>query len=63
MGSIAIQMEDTKEFNKDSGQHSEEINNGGGGDDDMNLEDLDQPNLLHKFEYVSFISMLWFSHF
>lgn len=25
-------MEDTKEFNKDSGQHSEEINNGGGGE-------------------------------
>lgn len=54
-------MEDTKEFNKDSGQHSEEVNNGR-RNDDINLEELDQPNLQHKFEYVSFISRLWFSH-
>lgn len=43
LDSIAIRMEDTKEFNKDSGQHSEEVNNGR-RNDDINLEELDQPN-------------------
>lgn len=51
-------MEDTKEFNKDSGQHSEEINNGGGGNGHINLEELDQPNLQHKFGM--FLSLLGF---
>lgn len=40
-------MEDTKEFNEDSGQHSEEVNNAGGRWS-INLEELDQPNLQHK---------------